>query len=113
MTNRASKIDTEVNQQVAKLAKLWQQTRYETSMIEKDLADLDKKYKDELARLNQPKPLDSPVSLSRLWRFFPMVGADELRRVASKFSSEEFAVRQLLIRGHPMHKQPSGISNGS
>ncbi len=113
MTNRTSKIDTEVNQQVAKLAKLWQQTRYETSMIEKDLADLDKKYKDELARLNQPKPLDSPVSLTRLWRFFPTVGADELRRVASNFSSEEFAVRQLIIRGHPMHKQSIGVGNSS
>ncbi len=104
MAHSTTKVDpgVEVSHQSVKLTKLWQQTMYETRMVDSDLAILEQKYRDELAKLTVPQSPNPLVGLARLRRFFPTVTLEELRRITSNSGSEEFAVRQLLIKGYPL-----------
>jgi hypothetical protein len=88
--------------QSGKMALLWQRANDEKKQLERDAEQLEISFHEMVDREHKQKPIDYVVAVARMSNFFPTVSQNELLRSLQVSNSEEYAVRQFLLRGFPM-----------
>ena len=70
--------------------------------LAEQLRRLELDYENELRRLDEDHPVDFVVAIARLRMMFPTAPRTHIFKAARHSNCEEFAVRRLLLLGHPM-----------
>ncbi|CAH1791913.1 unnamed protein product, partial [Owenia fusiformis] len=84
-----------------KLAGLWAQAKDERDKIQKKINEIERRFENQTSEIRRGT-MDVVTGVSRLCVLFPTVHRSTILKVARSSGSEEFAVKQLLIRGFPM-----------
>ena len=87
-----------------KIVRAWSYARSIENNIESRIERVELDYERRLNHLQEPKPMDLVVAVGRMCSFFPTAQPSVIVSVLQNSGCEEFAVKQMLIRGYRMRK---------
>ena len=93
---------TTLAMQSGKMSLVWQRANEERKQLKRDGELLEESYHSMVRREHKERPVDYVVAVARMSNFFPTVSRREIVKAIKHSNSEQYAVRQLLLRGFPM-----------